>query len=220
VGGVKISFSKAEKQALSEYANNADEINASLTLGQTSINDIISAEQAHASATINQVELSAAVGPLVKAEGGDFSDPGPKTLAGIKKKMLLKGRVGSGINDAVRVGFTAHSPAQADVLADKIRARFPGSVDENWTKTGAGYFDRTIIVKFANGQKGEVQIWHPELIKLKNAGGHDMYDKWKDAPAGSVEQKYWASRMISLYSPVVRNLAPEWSSALAGMGSR
>jgi hypothetical protein len=38
--------------------------------------------------------------------------------------------------------------------------------------TPLGYFDRKVLVRFPNGQVGEVQMWHPDMLRAEEKDGH------------------------------------------------
>lgn len=217
-GGVVVRFSKEEKHALSEYAKNADQINEQLT-SKGELLPMETAADAHAAAYVNQQFLIDTIKPLVAEAGGELSNPGVKKLETIAEKMVRKNKLAREVNDAVRAGFTVTTPEHAESIANKIKSKFD-ALDEGWSKTDAGYFDRTLIVKFPNGQKGEIQIWHPELIKLKHNGGSDMYDRYRSEPKKSLKYKYWHNRSVRHYAPVYAAMDSAWEKTAREMPFR
>lgn len=71
--------------------------------------------------------------------------------------------------------------AAINALAEKYDV-----LDEGWATTMPngqdGYFDAKVIVRFANGVLGEVQLMPPTIFNAKhNLGGHLFYEAWRDA---------------------------------------
>jgi len=77
------------------------------------------------------------------------------------------------------------------------------------------------MVKFPNGQMGEVQIWHPDMLEAKEVkGGHKHYQAAQALAADDVAgHKREAEAMMALYHPVLDGLSPEWNAALGRSGS-
>jgi hypothetical protein len=85
--------------------------------------------------------------------------PGPKSKERLEQKVQ-RGKAPQGITDRVRGGFDVATPEQADEIVASLSASFE-IADEGWTRTRTGYFDRKVMVRFPNGQVGEVQVWPP-----------------------------------------------------------
>jgi hypothetical protein len=86
-------------------------------------------------------------------------------------EKVAAGRPVNGVNDIVRSTFYARTPKQADAIVASIAKSFP-VVDEGYKRTEAGYFDRSMNVRFPNGQLGEVLILPPAMAAAKEHGGH------------------------------------------------
>jgi hypothetical protein len=61
-------------------------------------------------------------------------------------------------------------------------------IDEGWAVTGAGYFDRKVLVKFRNGQVREIQLWHPSVLRAKEESGHRLYVESSKLPVDHPRQ--------------------------------
>lgn len=82
-----------------------------------------------------------------------------------------------------------------------------------------GYFDRKVMVQFADGTIGEVQIWEPSLLKAKmEQGGHELYTAARDLPPGP-EKAALEKKMEDLYYPLLDALDPSWG-ATVGRGGK
>lgn len=110
----------------------------------------------------------------------------------------------------MRGGFNAATPEAADDLVRRFGEHFP-VLDEGWSKTPAGYFDRTIMVRFPDGQVGEVQIWPPGMHDAKeHQGGHAIYKEYSALPRGAPEKSALKLKMSALYAGVNDKLPDAW----------
>lgn len=156
----------------------------------------------------NQDMLTHVANQIAKEEGSKFENPGIKGEARILEK--LEGRRPAALTDIVRGGFKVTSPGQSDAIVAKLGQQFQVA-DEGWNKTPAGYFDRKVLVRFPNGQIGEVQFWQPEMFQAKEfGGGHDLYVKFRALPAGDQEIAKLSAQMQDLYADVAAGLSEEW----------
>mgnify|MGYP001215705430 CR=1 FL=1 len=73
------------------------------------------------------------------------------------------------IADVARTGITARTFEEAERFVAAMAARFH-LVDEGWLLTPVGYFDKKIMVRFDDGQLGEIQIWPPGMLDAKKQG--------------------------------------------------
>jgi len=122
------------------------------------------------------------------------------------------------IADVARTGITARTFDEAENFVAALAARFH-LVDEGWSVTPVGYFDRKLMVRFDDGQLGEIQIWPPGMLDAKkNKGGHKLYEISRD-PLQSVEDRLAAeAKMIELYGNVQATLDPSFAQKI-GVGA-
>jgi len=184
---------------------------------EQSAEDIEDAEKARQLAAINKEELDR-VGKLVAEEtGAEYRATGIKSLDGIQRKMDA-GRAAGAVTDAVRASIAVSSPEQADSVVAALGRYFPAT-DEGFRVTEVGYFDRTVNMRFSNGQVGELQIAPPQLFAAKSnktstGGGHDLYVKWRGLPASSPERVTIGRQMNDLYAGAYKSLSPDWHRAV------
>jgi hypothetical protein len=106
---------------------------------------------------------------------------------------------------------------EAESFVAALAARFH-LIDEGWATTPVGYFDRKIMVRFDDGQLGEIQIWPPGMLDAKSNGGHKLYEISRD-PLQSVEDRLAAeAKMIELYGNVQATLDPSFAQKI-GVGA-
>lgn len=185
----------------------------------------------------NQRALGAAADEIAQAVGVEFKNPGIKakttediaTIKDEKKRALAeasrrrletkakKHGIG-GVTDQVRGGFDVQSPAQADQVVAELGKRF-SIIDEGWQTTVAGYFDRKVYIRFADGMIGEVQIWPPGMFDAKKIGGHDLYKGVRELPPWHPLVPEFNRAQGDVYSPVRAALSDEWKAALGSGGS-
>ncbi len=164
-----------------------------------------------------QEKLSSVLGSIADSLGLDFHDPGVKSRERIERKVNVDGKPPNRITDVVRGGVSIDTPEQGDKIVAELAKHFEVA-DEGWYVTPAGYFDRKAVVRFDNGQVGEVQIWHPDLLRAKEKeGGHRLYVESQQYPIDDPRRKDLDQRMNELYSKVTGSLEPEWK-ALLGKG--
>jgi hypothetical protein len=124
------------------------------------------------------------------------------------------------IADVARTGVTVRNFDEAESFVAALAARFH-LIDEGWATTPVGYFDRKIMVRFDDGQLGEIQIWPPGMRDAKSdegGGGHKLYEISRD-PLQSVEDRLAAeAKMIELYGNVQATLDPSFAQKI-GVGA-
>ncbi len=135
-----------------------------------------SVEELYAVAEQNQGRLKAAAEEIAGELGEDvvLADPGVKARARVEEKMADKGRSAGEVTDVVRLGFMVRSPELAARIIGRLGQRFE-VLDEGVTVTGMGYVDHKALVRFDNGQVGEVQLWDPEIAEAKFGRGEELY---------------------------------------------
>jgi hypothetical protein len=139
-------------------------------------------------------------------DDGLFLSPGIKELKKVKNKVKDKYRGKTGrLTDVIRMGFALKNYSDTAKIINKISSKYE-VLDEGFIMNGAGYFDHKLIVRFKNGQIGEIQMWEPHLLAAKEGkdfvddlftedmkkfisdfdvpsrenSGHNIYDKQKD----------------------------------------
>jgi len=171
----------------------------------------------------NQAALARAGQEIAQALGVDFSNPGIKSQKRLREKVELEGYVGPDqVADVVRGGFLADSAAQSEAIVEQLAQRFEIH-DKGIVVTDTGFVDRKILVKFENGQVGEVQVVPRALDPLARGPGADLYKQQrallvdKAVPDSSVPLYEQLTRaQIDLYAPAVASM-PGWAPvALAG----
>jgi hypothetical protein len=162
------------------------------------------------------------IGKEIAEELGDdglFINPGIKKLKDVRRKVQdkYKGKTGR-LTDVIRMGFAVKNYSDTAKIIDKISIKYE-VLDEGFIMNGAGYFDHKLIVRFKNGQIGEIQMWEPHLLAAKEGkeyvdnvfndnfkkyisdfdvpsrenSGHNIYDKQRDLLVNGkvTDQKKW-----------------------------
>lgn len=164
-----------------------------------------------ASSKQNQEKLAEVCDAVAKELGIKFKNPGPKTRERLEQKVS-RGKQPSQINDAVRGGFDVPSPEEGDAIIHELAKHFEVA-DEGWQKVPGGYFDRKTIIRFPNGQVGEIQMWPPGMLEAKGkGGGHKLYTEMQNLPDSSPKRSEIAQKMIALYQGVEDNLPDTWKT--------
>lgn len=169
-----------------------------------------------AQAPANQTALGKVGDALAAKYGVRFANPGVKGRARTQEKVD-QGKIPARINDVVRGGFSINTPAEGDAIVKELAEHFEVA-DEGWAVTPTGYFDRKVMVRFPEGQVGEVQIWHPDLLRDKEEKGHKIYEEWRSLPYGDPRRAELENAQKEIYSKTFAGLAPEWK-ALFGKGA-
>lgn len=184
----------------------------------------------------NQRALGAAADEIAAAVGVEFKNPGIKakttediaTIKDEKKRALAeasrrrletkakKHGIG-GVTDQVRGGFDVQTPAQADQVVAELGKRF-SIIDEGWQTTVAGYFDRKVYIRFADGMIGEVQIWPPGMFPVKDRA-HALYEGVRELPPWHPMIPQINRTSAEIYAPVRATLSDEWKAVVGSGGS-
>ena len=159
----------------------------------------------------NQAALAEVCAAAAKDIGLKWKDPGVKKTERIKDK-LARGKTVQEVNDAVRGGFDTPTPEQSDKVVRTLARHFEVA-DEGWTVTPQGYFDRKVMVRFKDGQIGEVQMWAPGMLDAKEGegGGHKLYEAWQNSKDPQ-EKAELTDKMNALYKGVQDKLDKSWHS--------
>jgi len=179
------------------------------------------ADKYMAMATKNHDDLNATAEAAAKELGMDFERAPVKLLEKINKKLARKGRAGQihTIADAARTGITARTIEESDAFVAALAKKFH-IIDEGWIITPAGYFDRKLIVVFDDGGLGEIQIWPPGMLDVKqnptkfDKSGHDYYDIANDPNSSPDVVADANAKMVELYGLVQSELDPSFSQKL------
>lgn len=157
----------------------------------------------------HQDELGRIGAELAEQTGADFRNPGIKKKATSAEKMARKRYDStSRLTDVVRAGYVVETPDQVDTIIAGLAQRFR-VLDEGWRMTEAGYFDRKAMVQFEDGTIGEVQFWHPDLLKKKDGTGHALYEEMRTAtdPARKMEL---LDQQRRVYLESLETIGEEW----------
>lgn len=170
-----------------------------------------------------QAELDSVGQKLGRRKGVTFKSGGLKKIEGAREKMERKGYSSTReLTDLVRGGFEVETPAQANAIVATLAKSYK-VLDEGWQANGALYFDRKVLVQFADGTIGEIQIWNPALLKAK-AKGHKLYTASRKMPEGSPEKLAAIAQQREIYGAAIDQLdddwlAEVWGSAAANSGN-
>ncbi len=173
-------------------------------------------EDLFAKAEDNQSSLAQAGASIADDVGVEFKNPGVKGVPRTLEK-IAGGKAPAAINDVVRGGFVIEKPAQADAIVAQLAQRFEVA-DEGWAVTAAGYFDRKIIVRFPNGQGGEIQLWHPDLLRGKEHG-HKLYVEARSLAPDDPRLPALMEQQKAIYDDALEAAGPEWKALLGKGGS-
>lgn len=168
-----------------------------------SLDELYEVAQSH------QDELGRIGAELAEQTGADFRNPGLKKKATSAEKMARKRYDStSRLTDVVRAGYVVETPDQVDAIVAGLAQRFR-VLDEGWRMTEAGYFDRKAMVQFEDGTIGEVQFWHPDLLRKKDGTGHALYEEMRTTtdPARKMEL---LDRQRRMYLESLDTIGVEW----------
>ena len=119
------------------------------------------------------------------------------------------------ITDVARGGIEAETNEIADAFVAALSQRYK-VIDEGYSFTAEGYFDRKLAVIFDDGQIGEIQIWPPGMLDAKGPkGGHDLYKVSRDLSQPEAARAKAVADMQQLYADVANNLSDSWKALLA-----
>ena len=159
----------------------------------------------------NQAALAKVCNPAAASVGIEFADPGVKSEEGVRRKVG-DGKAPNSICDAVRGGFSVNSPEDGDKIIRALAKHFE-IADEGWTKNDAGYFDRKTMVRFPDGQVGEIQMWLPGMFHAKEfGGGHKMYEEQRVLKKDDPKFEELNVKMRDLYAGVQQKLSNKWAA--------
>jgi hypothetical protein len=96
-----------------------------------------------------------------------FIDPGVKLRATTGEKQGRYRWDGGDFTDIVRGGFVVTRPEAADDIVTALAQRYD-VIDKGWVRLPNGYMDRKILVRFEDGQVGEIQIWSQRMFAARD----------------------------------------------------
>lgn len=118
------------------------------------------------------------------------------------------------IADVARTGIIAPTLENADAFVAALGRRFH-LIDEGWITTTVKYTDRKLIVRFDDGQLGEIQIWPPGMLEAKGeGGGHKLYEISRDPIQSPAAREQADTDMVALYAKVRDQLDPSYAEKL------
>lgn len=165
-------------------------------------------------ATALQAEIGTIGRSAASASGALFVDPGPKRIERLAEKIRRKGYDdASQITDAARGGLIVDTPAQADAAVAALERQFD-ILDEGWKTSNAGYVDRKLLVRGADGTIGEIQIIPSAMFEAKKGGGQALYKVERSLPFGE-EKEAAVQRQRDLYSAAAGKLGADWEGIAA-----
>lgn len=167
----------------------------------------------------NQARLAAVAEQIARDTGTEFLNPGPKTAESAARKFAAKRYDGPGhMTDLVRGGFKVETPDAADAAIGALREHFP-VIDEGWVTTPAGYADRKALVRFEDGQIGEVQFWNPDMLAAKQSTGHALYEEYRKLPIGDPRRDGLQQEMREVYAGARSRMPADWNAVLGSEGT-
>jgi hypothetical protein len=198
-----------------------------------------------AAAAINHDALNNAAQQAADDIGIEFKRPELKKRKKIVEKVTNKydGNYRQ-LADAARTGITPKTFAETDAFVQALSKKFH-LVDEGWSLTSAGYFDRKLIVIFDDKSLGEIQIWPPKMLDAKSVrvksahkslpdnaydlrigtdtetpgwSGHDYYDLSNKRGMDPEMVSEAVTRMKELYGSVQAQLDPSFAQNI-GLGA-
>jgi len=110
------------------------------------------------------------------------------------------------IADIARGGVSVKTAEEANQFVQALSERFL-VIDEGWSATPVNYFDRKLLVRFDDGQLGEVQIWPEGMLEAKDRRGHDLYKIIRDPESTPEEVARATEESAALYGEVYGRLS-------------
>lgn len=155
---------------------------------------------------------------IAKDTGAQWKSGGVKDRATAEAKLARKGYADAGqVTDITRGLFILETPAAADDVVHGLAQHFD-VLDEGWGKVDSGYFDRKLLVRFAGGEVGEVQIRAAAMHDAVEKGGYDAFKVSRDKTLTQAQRDQALAKEQGLYSAAVARLSPEWDGVLSQAG--
>lgn len=171
-------------------------------------------DELYARAPERQVELEALGHRIASDNGVEFRSAGIKDRGEAERKVARKSyRDISELTDVVRGGFVVDGPDKADEVVAALNGELD-TLDEGWKRSPAGYVDRKVLLRFADGTIGEIQIWQPDMLAAKTRQGHALYRKARAAAPGSDEARQAIAKMQEVYSAAAAEAGSAWRALI------
>ena len=142
---------------------------------------------------------------IEKDLGVELKDTGLKQIETAKSKVGRKRyKSAKELTDISRIGFIVNKQEQSDEIAKRF-GQEAEVLDEGWSTTTAGYFDRKLLVRTPNGLVSEIQIWSPKLYDAKfEKGGDKLYTQYRAIEKTNPKKaKELAQKQRSLYAEAI-----------------
>lgn len=155
-------------------------------------------------------EITAGMGPGVTVKN-----------LGIKKRATSAGKLErkgpaygpAKMTDIVRAGVVSRGYERVQEIIAALSARFD-LLDEGMKATDHGYIDHKVLVRFPDGQVGEVQFWGVEMLRAKSERGHQLYEQMRGMPdKTSAEYLQLEAASRQLYANALGLEADTWYRA-------
>ncbi len=152
--------------------------------------------------------------------GVTFKNPGLKQKDTATEKMVRKAYRGtSELTDVIRGGFVVKTLDQSDEVVRELATRFD-VIDEGWQSKPTGYRDRKVMLRFADGSIGEVQIWPEQMYEAKFAGGgQDLYTRSREPQIDPVLRESLEQEEAALYSAAFERMDASWNKIFGKGGT-
>lgn len=162
----------------------------------------------------NHAELTDEISKAAKFAGATQKKAALKKRARVEEKLRDKydGDL-TRITDVARGGISADTNDAAEAFVSALSKRYK-VIDEGYSFTSEGYFDRKLAVIFDDGQIGEVQIWPPGMLEAKKSGGTKLYNVSRDLSQPDAARAQAVEDMKKLYGEVAGNLSESWSALI------
>jgi hypothetical protein len=145
--------------------------------------------------------------------GGQWVDPGLKSIDRVNQK-IAEGKAPGRINDVVRGSIVAKSPQHADDIVKRFGEKYQVA-DEGWGTSKLGYTDRKMLVRFPNGQVGEVQLHTPHSWASYKQS-HDLYKQWRELDPDNPAALQLANQSRALNDRAWTAATPDWAEVARG----
>jgi len=142
---------------------------------------------------------------IEKDLGVELKDTGLKQIETAKSKVGRKRyKSAKELTDISRIGFIVNKQEQSDEIAKRF-GQEAEVLDEGWSTTNAGYFDRKLLVRTPNGLVAEIQIWSPKLYDAKfEKGGDKLYTQYRAVEKTNPKKaQELAQKQRSLYAKAI-----------------
>jgi hypothetical protein len=178
-----------------------------------------SLEDLFKNAPARQRELDTAGEAIARETGTRWKSGGVKERATAQAKMTRKKYPDAGrMTDITRGAFLLDAPDEAEAVVDALARHFD-VLDEGWAQQSSGFFDRKLLVRFADGEAGEVQLRAAMMDAAVRAGGHKAFRVSRDLTLPAAEREAARGRERELYSAAIGRLDPAWAPVLAQAGN-